>query len=162
MPYTSDYSYNYNLPNMDLSSLMSQGLSGASNLMGQRYTGEGQLQDARLKSARELATLGYSSASQQQQAQLAYEREMAALQEAFRNKQFASTQSQQRFQNDAAIREENWSKHPFNPANIAARREPQEAPDVQLYKAQLAEAARFRQSVSDYNTSKGWGSYNKW
>ena len=116
MPYSPGYSYNYSMPNIDFSGLMSQAYGGASGLMGQRYAGEGQLQDARLQSARELAQMGYGSAEQQQAAQLAYQRELDKMLSDFQQQQFGSNEQQRRFQNDAAIRNENWSKSLSNPA----------------------------------------------
>jgi len=116
MPYSPGYSYNYSMPNIDFSGLMSQAYGGASGLMGQRYAGEGQLQDARLQSARELAQMGYGSAEQQQAAQLAYQREIAKTQSDFQQQQFGSNEQQRRLQNEAAMRGENYSRSLSNPA----------------------------------------------
>jgi hypothetical protein len=84
---------------------MDRGYAGASGLMGQKYEGE-----------KELAKLGYGSAADLQRGQLDYQRWLAQLEDAYRQKQFGSAEQQQRFVNDAAIRDENWSRSLSNPA----------------------------------------------
>jgi hypothetical protein len=76
--------------------------------------------------------------------------------------QFGLTKSQQDFANAAAIREENWAKSLSNPAVRAAMRGPEEPPDVQLYRAQLAEAERAKKERLERYSAAGWGYWNKY
>jgi len=157
MPYSPGYSYNYSMPNIDFSGLMNQAYGGASGLMGQRYAGEGQLQDARLQSARELAQIGYGSAEQQQAAQLAYQRELAKTQSDFQQQQFGSNEQQRRFQNDAAIRNENWSKSLSNPAVSGAMQQNFDARWSSPYMQQMLEENNIRNRPSQVRGFPGFG-----